>query len=1060
MLRPILRTIAIISIGTGLQTCKPRVNSNVADAEAAMEAADKMNAAIFLIDQRARAFRSYPLLNDAVLDQAEKDNGKVNIPAPSGCSNEIWQKEIVWKNDFLEFLVREAEFLAPGTATTAIPVSEAEVPAKKQESFFEVRMKALSTLADLGSRNKMMCWQNMVDDLLKKSGDLPPREKLAKPNVAPNRKWLCTTFLHCSQALETATIMVRYHRNSEALFDFIKRIRDDILSLEFSPALTDILDLRINSLIAFRSLMKDTNLLNDDFLGTTLSPTSEQVKFLKEWYDGLIAQYDTTLSRLNSEERFNAMVRPQLYEQFISNELFEEKKIFEELSKEQQEFITGYVTSIVQTATLANEFNHAVFEYLDRFNQKNPRPWINKILKRTMAFRALINAQEWAKDPDSAFSDEAKAALYRQKGFEGLHYDQAGEGPLNPLYAFKALVSFYEQEVYLPYRADFVEAIRRTFEMMHEDQRAAMFPDVKKVAAFTDAYKQLFNGYAYAYVGIAMDGQALDAGTKQVIDEAQSMFSRILQKEADIASAPGMATFQSLHHEFLDYSRRMVRRTVALNEYFTFFQDEKLSGWDKFVSPRDKIEIHRMFFAPGTGSDALKFKMEEEHFGLISQWIVINCLDRMFNGGALKFNKKFFLDGTPITFQCQKGENLTDLKMRALKYTSGIALDKTKKALWEAVRNNPFLHAAQMLILSTVVGPLGGKVFQLIGRIGSLAYVPTAFQTIWAMRLISAARYCLDSYIFGIAEHYAGKGIDMALGVKYSEEEEKLHGNPFTNVSGVATGALIFWLIPQAHHGADYLARASLKNVIKRKWALNIASGASQYAAETALFTWNPIEIGLHKANELYQLNRQEYHEPSEMEKLLLKIHGQSTLQRLLGSMVTAGVFNVHRFSGNVLHSSGLPQNIRNELAYFGVRSMEALGKHRDIQKENLYELLHVDRNATEEDILYARETHRKAIFGTYERMKERGLRFTAAEEAELDVKMKKIDDIVAILLGQPGWAGAAATPERAYLKVERGNPRAQHDLQIYGKDKQKRVEGDHDYIAPDVPDARPRANN
>jgi hypothetical protein len=1036
-----LKTIALLLIFSSLVSdCKVRRNiSGLAEGGDYSAEFTQIQEKIMEIQLWIKNYNEgqHSLVDEGVLNYVKSRQGKPGnlVAKPAQCQLSDWNKDLAWNND----MIAKLEDLS------------------KKSPHYMVRMTALKELSTLVRKNGMTCGAEKLRELvpLAMKDSEPVKELLANPNEKP-QVYACSSLLRCSFALEVGVVMGKNFPNLDVGINMLKSVADTVQYFSFSGSMKNIVTYRARSSIAFLKFIRFTRITDPEMQGVTLvfSPMDPQYTDILNEYDQLRREFDAEFQMISAPDTDEYRVAREYISGFARNEIVNQDILNPEvtdyfvLDPDKRELIDQYVQETIFKPAVDNYwFNRGMRLYLERMTMADPQKWLAQVRRRVEINQAWNEEEQLLRD-GAPLSEPEKEEMFRKFG---LNIDDPNHRAIDPEIAFIGVTAFVGYEVFLPYRSDFLNLIQFLTQKIPVERRMNYIPKMQEVATYYGAFGNYLGSYANQALTYDQDDLMLSKEKLAEVDRVRAMHKRILERELDIVRTPGWQSFQSLHHQLMRYNHLMSLRGVALGKLVDELRSDDFTkttvfhwndldyGWwgdiDRWVP---------VFFDPDSKVNRAQFDIDNALGDLIGQYLTLECTDRVHTRGGqakgLKIVEKFYLEDSDIKFDCKKGESFTDLRSRAAAYGRSIAKEKIDDKLARAIKENPFLHAAIMVGMSAVAPHVTMVFMRLASSLA--AVVPPAVHAMTVMRYASNfGKLILDSWIFGVGDYYVMGALDKTLGVKMTPQEHEAHASAMWNVKGIIQGAVIFGLIPFAHGGMDKLVRGSIGNRVLGKdlvakvtaaartntrvtysswkemsragslWTLSMGAQAS---AEAGIFIFQPMIM--EKWEEAKLRFAGTYREPDEMEKLWMKLYGPTKYESALGTLVTVAAFSTNRVLGHGVHQNGYPSNLKNELAFWGVRARAALGmKRSQIERNNPYEILGVGREATADQIREAYEYRMQVAGKKFDSFRMMGLNVKSSQLAEFSNAAKRLIFAKKALLGEIDWAA----PNTMQLKFE-----------------------------------------
>jgi hypothetical protein len=1033
-----LRTIALLFVFASLVSdCKVRRNlSGLAEGGDYSAEFNQIQEKIMEINLWVKNYNEgqNSLVDESVVDLVKSRQSKPGnlIAKPAQCQQTVWDRDLAWNNKLMVELEK----------------------ATKESPHYMVRMTALKELSNLVRKNNLTCGAEKLRELaaVAMKDSEPVKELLADQNQRP-AFYACSSLLRCSFALEVGTLIGKNFPNQDLGINMLKSIAETVQYFSFSGSMKSIITYRARSSIAFLKFLRLTQITNPEMQGRTLllSAMDPEYSALIKDYDQLRQEFDAEFQMISAPDTDEYRVAREYISGFARNEIVNQDILNPEvtdyfvLDPDKRELIDQYVQETIFKPAVDNYwFNRGMRLYLERLTTIDPLAWLAKIRRRVEVNQAWNEEEQLMKD-GAALSEPEKEALFGQ--FK-LNIDDPNDRAIDPEIAFIGVTAFIGYEVFLPYRSDFLNLIQFLTQKIPVERRMNYIPKMQEVATYYGAFNNYLGSYANQALTYDTDDFNLSKEKRAEVDRVRAMHKRILERELDIVRTPGWESFSSLHHQLQRYNHLMSLRGVALGKLVDELRSDDFTKttvfhWsgDEWSDINDWVPV---FFDPDSKVNRAQFEVDHALGDLIGQYLVMECTDRVHTQGGrsrgLVITEKFYLEDSDIKFTCNKGEKFVDLRSRAASYGRSIAKEKIDDKLARAIKENPFLHAAIMVGMSTVAPYATMGFMRIAGLLGGL--VPPAVHAMTVMRYVhGAGKLILDSWIFGVGDYYVMGSLDKMLGVKITPQEHEAHASAMWNLKGIIQGAMIFGLIPFAHGGMDKLVRGSIGNRVLGKdlvakvtaaaqtntrvtyaswkemsragtlWTLSMGAQAS---AEAGIFIFQPMIM--EKWEEAKLRFAGTYREPDEMEKLWMKLYGPTKYESALGTLVTVAAFSTNRVLGHGVHQNGYPSNLKNELAFWGVRARAALGtKRSQVEKNNPYEILGVGREATPEQIRAAYEHRMKVAGNKFDSLRMMGINVKAGQLKEFSNLAKRLIFAKKALLGEIDWAA----PNTMQLKFE-----------------------------------------
>jgi hypothetical protein len=1012
----------LILFGVSISTsCKPvRSNLRESSVRGGFESLKKIQDSTATLVTEITQLTQESLLSDDVIKYAKSQgkNLKNRLTPPPNCPTVLWDSTLGWNHKFLGKLIQVAE---------------------NAESFQE-RAVALKGLIRLGSIHDLACWKQQVTALMPRAiRDSQPPAVLLAGKGERLKNYACSTIINCSIAMEIAAFMVEEAPYAKVTDNLLRKVRESISSLFFQGPTSDVLSYRIDSILARRDFYVASGIKMPHYAGRHIvtSATEPKVVAVTKKLQALSVQYEALFNRvLNQSPIIRNGVNSFLHHQFIEYDVLGEDIQYQALDEQEQAAIDSYARQFFQTAQSAYYANKGLWLYLERLKSKDPRPWLSKVRKMVDAF-AAISEKEAILGSVSAQDIERTIKVYgldrmNLGDYRGL-LDDPGSADFNVEYLFMALTMFMEREMMLPYRAEFIQTCKYLISRMSQAQIAQVAPQIRMVQELINGNENLVNRYLSGVIPGASDKFSLPKEYNTAAASARKVIGRLLRDEVEFANNAKLQGFESVYRMILDFMRAMTIREGAQAKFIDKLEEPM--SWQYI-----KEETNRILWNPASGRAEFEFNVDKSISSVIASWLMIQCLDRGFTQEGRRLgpaiDEKFFLDGTPIKFTCPRGADWQTLSYRANAYANSISLDLVRHKLKDAINHHPFLHAAQALAVSTVMPSVSFgliKAMSTIGRaIPGTARMMSLVSTLGRFRL---TRLAYESWLFGVIDFGIKRKVRHALNVEIPKELESQEVNALWNVNGIIQGAVIFGLVPMAHGPVDGFVKKLFTNKIlgkdlaaavtnsarrnqklafgtfknfSRRFSLGALSMGAQYNTEAAIFTVYPMIM--EKATVLYQqrvaLN---YQEKTDQDELLEKIYGESVVQRVVGSYITAGAFTANRLTKMSMESAGYPKGLAQELRFWGVKSRAALGTPRSKRKVNPYEILRVSRTASQKEIDMAYELRSYGLNKSIESLQSQGVKISRGEQAKFQERIRSLTMAYKLLSGQRDWRNFVA---------------------------------------------------
>jgi hypothetical protein len=895
---------------------------------------------------RAKLYEQLPLIDESVSDwvrqKGANPSNRVSAPESEGCPAEVWNRDLSWSNKLVGDLVTAAE----------------------KSPHFQVRMYAVKTLILYGNRHSMDCASQKIEELMFTKGAF--RDEKIDPKFVtndPNAGVVCSSLLRCSIALEVGVLLASNYPNTDLSTRVFNAVNAVFQSINFLQESRDYLTYRVQSGLAFQKFMRLTQFQNSEFRGSipVLAASNPEVQQLRGELDGLIRAF---------QPKYQAFVenpdRLTTKNGFIANEFVDnvyKLDVMKDSSKrawgqteEQDKILMDLVKPIWQPALDNYKFNIGLRYYLERLETDDPRPWLQKVKERAVAFRKLKEQSDFLYD--GAPVPEAE----RQKILSGMGVN-ANDPMTDPVAVFLALTTFIDKEIYMPFRANFREAINYVVEQMNKAERMDIMPKLAQVDATFVAYEQHLQTYGGTLVNLPTSDIMLRPEQKQEVGEMRQMIGRLMAVEPAMVDDPNWKGFVSVQHQVTKFSRLLMARAAVVGGITEYL---KKGTWERFSDKHGSMPVlgHLtvpVLWNPDSKVDRLQFDLFNATNNLMAQYLVLECADRIRAGGGgrgLAIKKPFFIDeATTANFQCNKSWSYTQLTTEANKEASRLTQRKVEEKLDRSIAEHPLLHTAMTIAMCAVVPHISALAVRSVAMLGR--FVPVAVQTTMAMRaVIWFGRLAIDSFVFGIGDFYFRQGLNAITGMKPSPAEAAAQVSALFNWKGIATGALIFGIIPMAHGPVDRIVRGvfgpsvlgkelynkTLQSALfrspaaqgavqqlttkelSRQGALWMLSTGAQMTAETSIFVFHPmLEEEGHK---IWETMKGTYREPSEMEKIWQRLHTPDKISQVLSSFVTVTAFTTNRLMGHASHNSGFDMRMDRQLKFYGANRYSDYYQH------------------------------------------------------------------------------------------------------------------------------------
>ncbi len=946
-----IKLILILSI-SGLFSfeCKRRNRSSVSEEQQAqyLNAFQQSQKKLFEIDLFVRRTMQNPspLLPDENENWSSYDSNKI-VPAPNNCSEEKWKDELQWNG--------------------LIDLWRNIVGGETQE----VKLKSLEALAKIGKSRNLSCWRQLVEELMPTVFNASPPSGLIYKQ--PENGFVCSGFISCGKALEIVISLGKIMSNSNQVMFQLERVITSVQSLNLFK-LKHFLVFQAQSARAYLKFLNKTRMFDSDFVGRELTLSSQEIFELKNNFEINIQKYTSSeLSGLPIWENYNFnrnnnSLSQITYAKLLNEILGDEYKNFGSLPKDEQQIVIEWISQFITNFNRVQHFNLGMYWYVDRFAQKDPSSWIQKMYQMVGTFKQ-IESQSFGNN-----KSVAEAIENRFPNLENLNgiYNQLAI----PEAVFMALAQHFRYEAYMPWREDMKNFAIRVFQQIPTSEIknvGMLLSEIKSDLDYVNKLKEQFiNGVTG---GQSKESPFLTEKIRLQANRINNALTYLFENEKQIISDPRMHGFQSTYFEINKFNRFMVDYHLLQETMVHIKTQDPLSLYQKLFETVDNPHINTEFQVYSIQGD------------LLGQYLVLLCTNWKFNqNSSPPLEETFYVDGeTKIEygwssdnskFECNRNETFMDMKSKAYRYAFKTTQDRVNNKAYELIKNHPFTHTAMMLGMSVGIGGATGLLFKGATKFAALAKAATAIRAATGFYKYGAtfSKLMFDSFVFGISEYNVSDAMDKYIGRGFfgatqsqSEEEAKHHYDALFNVTGIIKGAVIFGLIPQAHHFGkffiqksigkkligDELLKASLeaqhaakffKPPPDKAWnffAYKMLSGTAEFNAEAAVFIFSPVIE--EKGNELYQKAMGTYRELTPEQTEIMKLHMPSLLERIVNAYITASAFSANRFTTQSL-SYNYP-----ELTLSPKRWLDRVRSEGDYQqmyavkdKANLYELVGV----------------------------------------------------------------------------------------------------------------------